>query len=95
VAVSAIALMNRIQFMRCTVLLFAQAREVAKAERIVLELPDSATVADAMRVLFERTPALLALRDRLAVAVDERYALQEMRLHDDCTMAVIPPVSGG
>ena len=81
--------------MRCTVLLFAQARDAAGNDRVALQLPDTATVADAMTLLVEKSPALAPLRHRLAIAVDERYARPETRLRDGCTLAIIPPVSGG
>jgi molybdopterin converting factor subunit 1 len=81
--------------MRCEVRLFAQARELAGTDRFSLDLPERATVADAMDHILQRHPALLPLRDRLAMAIDQRYAPPTAALSEDCTIALIPPVSGG
>lgn len=76
-------------------LLFAQARELADVDRIMLDLPAQSTAADALAVLFQRHPTLASMRNRLAVAVDQRYAPPHTPLHEGCTIALIPPVSGG
>lgn len=81
--------------MQCTVLFFAQARDLAKRDSMRIELPDNALVRDAMDAIMGEHSALLPLRDRLAVAVDERYARLDSPLRDGCTIALIPPVSGG
>ena len=81
--------------MRCTVLLFAQARELAATDQVAIDLHAGSTVADALATLFDRYPALEPMRDRLAIAVDERYASPSAPLYDRCTIALIPPVSGG
>jgi molybdopterin converting factor subunit 1 len=81
--------------MRCTVLFFAQARDLAGVEKAILDLPEPATVDDAMRLLIDRLPSLAPLCARLAVAVDEHYAGLGNPLHEGCTIALIPPVSGG
>lgn len=81
--------------MRCEVLLFAQARELAGRERLTLDLPERATVADALQAVMQRHPELTVLRGGLAIALDEHYAPQHTLLRDGCTLALIPPVSGG
>ncbi len=81
--------------MQCTALFFAQARDLAGCESITLDLPANARVLDAMKSILEAHPALAPLRDRLAIAVDQRYARLNTPLHDGCAIAIIPPVSGG
>ena len=81
--------------MRCEVLLFAQARDEIGRDRLTLELSDGASVGDALDALVNQHPALEGLRDRLAVAVDGRYAAPHTPLREGCTIALIPPVSGG
>ena len=58
-------------------------------------MPDGATVHDALERLAAEHAAVAAMRGRIAVAVDERYAAPETALSDGCTVALIPPVSGG
>ena len=61
--------------MRCEVLLFAQLADALAARSLDLELPEDATVADAMDRLSAAHEIIATMRDRIAVAVDERYAV--------------------
>ena len=81
--------------MQCTVLLFAQLAEALDTRQLTIELPDNSTVADALDLLASRHEAIESLRDRIAVAVNEAYAGMQTILTPDCTIALIPPVSGG
>ena len=81
--------------MRCDVLLFANLAEAVGTNRLTVELPDTATVADALDKLSGDQPRIAELRDTLAVAVNERYCSPATPLNDGDTIALIPPVSGG
>jgi molybdopterin converting factor subunit 1 len=76
--------------------LFAQLRQTAGSEFLDTELPDGATVADALRELARRPP-LDAVLDRLPVrmAVNRELAASDLRLHPGDELALLPPVSGG
>jgi len=82
--------------MTVTVRLFAILRERAAADSVQLELPDGATVADALAALAE-LPSLAGLIERLPVqmAVNRDYASPQTPLSQDDELALIPPVSGG
>lgn len=81
--------------MKCQVLLFAQLREAIASDRLTIDLPDRATVGDALDHLAQRHPGIAAIRAKLAIAVNERYQPLTSRLTHGCTIALIPPVSGG
>ncbi len=81
--------------MRCEVLLFAQAAEMLGARRVEIDLADGATVGDALEHLFREHATLAPLRNKVAVAVDERYQPPTALLTAGSTIALIPPVSGG
>jgi molybdopterin converting factor subunit 1 len=81
--------------MRCEVLLFAQVREAVGRERLAIDLPDGATVSDAIERLTRDYPAIGPLRDRIAVAVNQHYQGAGALLRDGDEIALIPPVSGG
>lgn len=70
--------------------LFAALRERAGAERIELELPAGARVADALAQLDWLTQGL-----RVVMAVNREYADPAAPLSADDEIALIPPVSGG
>jgi molybdopterin synthase catalytic subunit len=82
--------------MTVSVLLFAALRERAGTDRLELQLPDGATVADALTALREN-PALGELLARLPVhmAVNRDYAQLHTPLALDDELALIPPLSGG
>ncbi len=81
--------------MRSTVLLFAQLAEDVGRDRLALELPDGASVADALARLADEHEAIAVMRSTLAIAVNEHYCPLTTTLHDGDTIALIPPVSGG
>ena len=81
--------------MHVTVLLFAQARERAGAERIALALPDGSHLAEALAEIRRAHPALEPLWPHLAVAVDGRLTAGDAPLADGAELALLPPVSGG
>jgi molybdenum cofactor biosynthesis protein MoaC/molybdopterin converting factor subunit 1 len=82
--------------MEVEVRLFAVFRERAGHDRLALELPEGATVAEALRTLGER-PEL----EQLIAAMPVRAALNREYVGEDATLsagdelALIPPVSGG
>jgi molybdopterin synthase catalytic subunit/molybdopterin converting factor small subunit len=82
--------------MTVSVRLFSLLRERAGRDRLQLQLPDGATVADALAALRE-DPALGELLARLPVqlAVNRDYAQPHTRLAAEDELALIPPLSGG
>jgi molybdopterin converting factor subunit 1 len=82
--------------MEVTVRLFAMLRERAGREAIELELPDGATVADALETLGDHR-GLGETLEHLPVraAVNREYASSETPLTAGDELALIPPVSGG
>lgn len=72
--------------------LFAMLRERAGSGALELELPDGASVADALAA-----PRVAALTDAMAcvLAVNREYAPPEQVLRAGDELALIPPVSGG
>ena len=70
--------------------LFAALRERAGTDRLELELPDGARVADALAAVDGLAAGL-----PLVLAVNREYAAADQLLHPDDELAVVPPVSGG
>ena len=82
--------------MEVEVRLFAVFRERAGRERLALELPEGATVAEALRALGRR-PELEQLIAAMPVraALNREYVDEDARLEPGDELALIPPVSGG
>ena len=81
--------------MKLSVKLFARAKDLAGAGQVVLELPESATVADVRRALTSAHPALAPLASSLLIAVGTDYAGDQQAIPADSDVACFPPVSGG
>lgn len=81
--------------MRCEVLLFAQLAEAIGSDRLTIELPEGATVAEALALLSKDHETIAATANAIAVAVNEQYSATTAVLSDGDTIALIPPVSGG
>src|ERR671933_1972474 len=80
--------------MRVSVRLFAGLRERAGTDRLEVELPDAARVADVLAAMAS-TP-VGALRDReCVVAVNREYANADAPVRAGDEVALVPPVSGG
>ena len=82
--------------MNVEVKLFALLRERAGSDRVEVELPDGASVAEALTAL-RAQPGLGDLIERTPVtmAVNREYAAPETTLAEGDELALIPPVSGG
>jgi molybdopterin synthase catalytic subunit/molybdopterin converting factor small subunit len=76
--------------MHVRVRLFAGLRDRAGAEELELELPDGASVGDALAQLAHVSHGI-----KVVMAVNREYANADVRLHPDDELALIPPVSGG
>jgi len=81
--------------MELKVLLFAQARQVANADNVIVTVEGGATVADLKDALATAYPDLKDLLSRSSIAVDQKYAVEKDVIEEDSEVAMIPPVSGG
>ena len=78
-----------------TIKLFAILRDRAGVAELRLDLPERASVADAMETLGARHPSLAPHLPRCAAAVNLERATAETTLHENDELALLPPVSGG
>jgi molybdopterin converting factor subunit 1 len=82
--------------MRVTVRLFAILRDRAGADSVDIDLPERATVADALDVLAQRGElADVLARTSVVMAVNLEYAEPTLELRPNDELALIPPISGG
>lgn len=81
--------------MKCQVLLFAAARELAAADRIDVEVATPVTAAAVLSQIGHHIPALLPLLPGCRLAVDQAFVVADSPISEDSELALIPPVSGG
>ena len=77
------------------VLLFGAAADRAGTREIELLAEDGATLGELWRLLADRHPELVPMRDTLAFAVNGEYARMDAGVSPGDEVAVLPPVSGG
>jgi molybdopterin synthase catalytic subunit len=80
---------------RVKVLFFASLKERAGVNRVQLELPAGARVADLKERLRQNYPRLDEAMGNLVVSVNQTFAFDEDALPDGAEVALFPPVSGG
>ena len=80
--------------MRVSVRLFAGLRERAGTDRLEVELPDGASVADVLAAMASTPVGTLRPRE-CVVAVNREYADADAPVHAGDEVALVPPVSGG
>jgi molybdopterin converting factor subunit 1 len=81
--------------MKVNVLLFGHYSDYIQNQPLEFDLPVGACVQDLTRKLAEREPRLADLKRFCRFAVNEEYAELDTKLTEDCTVAVLPPMSGG
>ena len=80
--------------MKVTVRLFAGLRERAGTDRLDVELPDGARVADVLAAMAATAVGELRPRE-CVVAVNREYAAADEPVRPGDEIALVPPVSGG
>ena len=81
--------------MRITVKLFALMREKAGTDTILLEIPEGASVAQALAVLQDQYPVLQPYVPRARLSLQMTFVDAAAILGEGDELALIPPVSGG
>lgn len=81
--------------MRVRILFFGMLKDMAGKSSDLLELPDTASVADVLAHYLAQMPRLKDSLPSLAMAVNQQYARPETTLKADDEVALLPPVSGG
>lgn len=81
--------------MKLCVRLFARARDIAGRDVIDVDVGEPITVSNLRRRLAAQYPALAALLERSALAIDKEFAEDDRIVSDGAEVALLPPVSGG
>ena len=79
----------------CTILFFATAAEAVGCDNQELTLKSGSTVKDVFDAIVQDHEQFASLKNNCAVAIDTALCSSSTLLHDGCTVAFLPPVSGG
>ena len=81
--------------MTVPVQLWSYFRDLAGVATLTVELPEGATVVDALEAVYMRHPKLAALRKSTLIAVGVDYADSSQVLRAGDEVSLFPPVQGG
>ena len=81
--------------MKVEVQFFSRLRDLTGHSRIDVEVPDGATAADLLAVLFEQSPALREWDKSILIASGVEFVGRDYILRPDDEISVMPPVQGG
>ena len=81
--------------MKVEIQFFSRLRDLAGGSRLELDLPDGATVADALTQVYADHPAIQSWDKHLLLAVGLEYVGREQTLREGDSLSVMPPVQGG
>ena len=79
--------------MQIQVLLFGITRDIVGQNQLKISMDEEATTDELKELLHQKYPKLASYK--YALAVNETYANEILRLNENDTVALIPPVSGG
>ncbi len=78
-----------------TVLFFAAAADAAGCRERTMTFPAGTTTGAAVDAVVAEIPDLASIRGSCAMAIDRRVVGSDADLTAGCTLAILPPVSGG
>ena len=81
--------------MNCNVLFFAGAADAVGCKEQTWSMPRGATASELFDTIALEHPQLATLKDCCAVAMNVQICSAETEILDGCTIAFLPPVSGG
>ncbi len=81
--------------MRVNVLLFASYADLAGRDRLEVNLPGPATVADVVRHVRGLVPELERLPERPLAALNRSHARLDAPVSEGDELALLPPLAGG
>jgi molybdopterin converting factor subunit 1 len=79
----------------CKILFFAAAADAAGQREQTVSIERGSTIADVFAKLSAKSPTLHKLERTCAFALDEKLVHADTEVTNGCTVALLPPVSGG
>jgi len=81
--------------MKVQVQFFSRLRDLVGASEMDLEIPEKATAADLLEIVYARTPALRDWDKSILVAVGVEFIDRDHVLEPGDQVSIMPPVQGG
>ncbi len=78
-----------------TINLFAKPKEVLNSPSVNITIKSGSTARDCLNHLGNTHPILKDVLSKSKIAKDCKYIQDELVLTQDCSITIIPPISGG
>jgi molybdopterin converting factor small subunit len=78
-----------------TVNLFYHLKDKAGTNKVVLDIPDTATVKELKRLLITKFPALESHLDNILILINQKIALDEDIIPKESQVSFLTPIGGG
>jgi MoaD family protein len=81
--------------MEVRVTFYSQLRDLAGATEFDVDLPEKATVANLLEIIYAKVPALRARDKTILVGVGVEFVERSYELKTGDEISIMPPVQGG
>jgi molybdopterin converting factor small subunit len=81
--------------MKIRVQFYSQLRDLAGAQTLDVDLGDKATVADLLKKLYQKLPALRARDKSILVGAGVEFVDRNYTIKPNDEISIMPPVQGG
>lgn len=81
--------------MKVRVQFFSRLRDLTGTPALEIEVPEQATVADLLEIVYRRTPALREWDKSILVAAGLEFVERTYRVKASDEISIMPPVQGG
>lgn len=81
--------------MKVHVQFFSRLRDLAGTAELDLEVPERATAADLLEIIYAKTPALREWDKSILVAAGVEFVERDYALQAGDEISIMPPVQGG
>jgi molybdopterin converting factor small subunit len=81
--------------MKVHVQFFAQLRNLAAAQELIVDLAKGASVADLLEEIYEKVPALRSRDKSILVGAGLEFVDRNYKLRPGEEISIMPPVQGG
>ncbi len=81
--------------MNVRLLFFSVLRDITGSEEMTWTCAANSNVSQLLEQIYQRWPRLSEWDGSLLIAVDQIYVKSDAPLHEECEVAIMPPVQGG
>jgi sulfur-carrier protein len=75
--------------------LYYHLKDKAGTNKVIIGIPDGATIRELKQILITKFPALESHLDNILILINQKIALDEDVIPIDCQVSFLTPIGGG